>query len=97
MQAFLQSCVRAADQTTPGEASLIVLLPRITTSTLTAQDAGQLDLVDLTALGTEVLVFFHQPGGQGEPAPIPRRVEDAMDLQELMAWRERARQRHETA
>ena len=39
-------------------AALITLLPRITSPTLTAHEAGQLDLVDLTALGTEVLGFF---------------------------------------
>ena len=39
-------------------AALIAVLPRITTPTLTAQDVQQLDLVDLTALGTEVLGFF---------------------------------------
>ena len=38
--------------------ALITVLPRITSPTLTAQDAQQLDLVDLTALGTEVLGFF---------------------------------------
>jgi len=39
-------------------AALITVLPRITNPTLTAQDVQQLDLVDLTALGTEVLGFF---------------------------------------
>lgn len=39
-------------------AALIAVLPRITTPTLTAHDVGQLDLVDLTAIGTEVLGFF---------------------------------------
>ena len=39
-------------------AALIAVLPRITTPTLTAQDVSQLDLVDLTALGGEVLGFF---------------------------------------
>lgn len=38
--------------------ALITVLPRISSPTLTAQDAQQLDLVDLTALGTEVLGFF---------------------------------------
>lgn len=38
--------------------ALITVLPRITTPTLTAHDVGQLDLVDLTAIGTEVLGFF---------------------------------------
>lgn len=38
--------------------ALISVLPRITSPTLTAHEAGQLDLVDLTALGTEVLGFF---------------------------------------
>ena len=39
-------------------AALITVLPRITTPTLTAHDVGQLDLVDLTAIGTEALGFF---------------------------------------
>lgn len=39
-------------------AALITVLPRITSPALTTQDAQQLDLVDLTALGTEVLGFF---------------------------------------
>lgn len=39
-------------------AALIAVLPRITSPTLTPQDVQQLDLVDLTALGTEVLGFF---------------------------------------
>ncbi|WP_374248058.1 phage tail assembly protein [Thermomonas sp.] len=39
-------------------AALIAVLPRITTPTLTAQDVQQLDLVDITALGTELLGFF---------------------------------------
>ena len=39
-------------------AALIAVLPRITTPTLTAHDVQQLDLVDLTAIGTEVLGFF---------------------------------------
>lgn len=39
-------------------AALIAVLPRITSPTLTSQDVQQLDLVDLTALGTEVLGFF---------------------------------------
>lgn len=39
-------------------AALITVLPRITAPALTTQDAQQLDLVDLTALGTEVLGFF---------------------------------------
>lgn len=38
--------------------ALITVLPRVTNPTLTAQDVQQLDLVDLTALGTEVLGFF---------------------------------------
>lgn len=38
--------------------ALITVLPRITTPTLTAQDVSNLDLVDLTAIGTEVLGFF---------------------------------------
>lgn len=39
-------------------AALITVLPRITSPTLTTQDVQQLDLVDLTAIGTEVLGFF---------------------------------------
>ena len=39
-------------------AALITVLPRVTTPTLTAQDVSALDLVDLAALGTEVLGFF---------------------------------------
>ncbi len=39
-------------------AALITVLPRITTPALTPHDVGQLDLVDLTAIGTEVLGFF---------------------------------------
>lgn len=39
-------------------AALITVLPRITSPTLTTQDVAALDLVDLTALGTEVLGFF---------------------------------------
>lgn len=39
-------------------AALITVLPRITSPTLTPQDVQQLDLVDLTALGTELLGFF---------------------------------------
>lgn len=38
--------------------ALIAVLPRITSPTLTPQDVQQLDLADLTALGTEVLGFF---------------------------------------
>ncbi len=38
--------------------ALITVLPRITAPTLTAQDVAALDLVDLTAIGTEVLGFF---------------------------------------
>lgn len=39
-------------------AALITLLPRITTPALTPHDVAQLDLADLTAIGTEVLGFF---------------------------------------
>ena len=35
-----------------------MVLPRITSPTLTPQDVSGLDLVDLTALGTGVLGFF---------------------------------------
>ena len=38
--------------------ALITVLPRITSPSLTAHEAGQLDLVDLTAIGAEVLGFF---------------------------------------
>lgn len=38
--------------------ALITVLPRVTTPTLTPQDVQQMDLVDLTAIGTEVLGFF---------------------------------------
>lgn len=38
--------------------ALITLLPRITSPSLTAQDVQKLDLVDLSALGGEVLGFF---------------------------------------
>ncbi|MFC3549447.1 phage tail assembly protein [Lysobacter cavernae] len=38
--------------------ALHVLLPRITAPTLTAQDVGQLDLVDLVAIGSEIVSFF---------------------------------------
>lgn len=38
--------------------ALIAVLPRVTTPTLTAQDVSALDLVDLAALGGEVIGFF---------------------------------------
>ncbi len=38
--------------------ALITVLPRITNPTLTPHEVQQLDLVDLTAIGTEVLGFF---------------------------------------
>lgn len=38
--------------------ALETLLPRITTPTLTKADVSQLDPVDLTALGGEVILFF---------------------------------------
>lgn len=38
--------------------SLQKLLPRISTPTLTEADVANLDVVDLTALGTEVVGFF---------------------------------------
>ena len=38
--------------------ALITVLPRITNPTLTPYEVQQLDLVDLTAIGTEVLGFF---------------------------------------
>ena len=77
-------------------AALIAVLPRITTPTLTAHDVGQLDMVDLTAIGTDlpnrvedamadIAVVFHWP---------PQAM-DGMELTELMAWRERARERCE--
>ena len=50
--------ISAADLLRLDVAALITVLPRISSPTLTAQDAQQLDLVDLTALGTEVLGFF---------------------------------------
>ena len=52
-------------------AALITLLPRITSPTLTAHEAGQLDLVDLTALGTEVLGFFVSKADRAALSPSP--------------------------
>ena len=52
-------------------AALITLLPRITSPTLTAHEAGQLDLVDLTALGTEVLGFFVSKADKAALSPSP--------------------------
>ncbi len=52
-------------------AALITLLPRITSPTLTAHEAGQLDLVDLTALGTEVLGFFVSKADKAAISPYP--------------------------
>ena len=50
---------------------LITVLPRITTPTLTAQDVSQLDLVDLTALGGEVLGFFVSKADREAISPSP--------------------------
>ena len=52
-------------------AALITVLPRITTPTLTAQDVGQLDLVDLTALGGELLGFFVSKADREAISPSP--------------------------
>lgn len=52
-------------------AALITVLPRITTPTLTVHDVQQLDLVDLTALGTEVLGFFMSKADKANLPPSP--------------------------
>ena len=52
-------------------AALIAVLPRITTPTLTAQDVSQLDLVDLTALGGELLGFFVSKADREAISPSP--------------------------
>lgn len=52
-------------------AALITVLPRITSPTLTAHEASQLDLVDLTALGTEVLGFFVSKADKAAISPSP--------------------------
>ncbi|MCL6620435.1 MAG: phage tail assembly protein [Thermomonas hydrothermalis] len=49
-------------------AALMALLPRITTPALTTHDVAQLDLADLTAIGTEVLGFFMT---QADRAALP--------------------------
>ena len=51
--------------------ALIAVLPRITTPSLTAQDVGQLDLVDLTALGGELLGFFVSKADREAISPSP--------------------------
>ena len=50
-------------------AALITVLPRITSPTLTTQDVQQLDLVDLTAIGTEVLGFFMSKADRALASP----------------------------
>ena len=52
-------------------AALITVLPRITSPTLTVHEASQLDLVDLTALGTEVLGFFVSKADKAAISPSP--------------------------
>lgn len=52
-------------------AALITVLPRITSPTLTVHDVQQLDLVDLTALGTEVLGFFMSKADKANLPPSP--------------------------
>ena len=52
-------------------AALITVLPRITSPTLTAQDVAGLDLVDLTAIGTEVLGFFMSKADRANLPPSP--------------------------
>jgi hypothetical protein len=52
-------------------AALITVLPRISSPTLTPQDVQQLDLADLTALGTEVLGFFMTKAERAALPPSP--------------------------
>ena len=51
--------------------ALITVLPRITTPMLTAQDASALDLVDLAALGGEVIGFFMTKAERAAILPSP--------------------------
>ncbi|RPE74633.1 phage tail assembly protein [Vulcaniibacterium tengchongense] len=50
--------VAIADLIRSDVAALHVVLPRITSPTLTSHDVGQLDLPDLAALASEVVGFF---------------------------------------
>lgn len=52
-------------------AALITVLPRISTPALTAHEVGQMDLVDLTALGGEVIGFFMSKAERAALLPSP--------------------------
>lgn len=52
-------------------AALITVLPRITSPALTTHDVAQLDLVDLAAIGTEVLGFFMSKADKANLPPSP--------------------------
>ena len=51
--------------------ALIALLPRVTNPALTTHEAGQLDLVDLMALGGEVVGFFMTKADRAALLPSP--------------------------
>ena len=61
--------VALADLLKVDVSALHVVLPRITIPTLTAHDVSQLDLVDLVAIGGELVGFFMSKSERAAQSP----------------------------